>query len=391
MEAGEFDYVIAHGLMSWVTPHLQERLFETMRRLLAPLGIAFASYNTYPGWYMQHSIRELLRHHNRGVDDVELALDRSRELLDALIATVPGSEDAYRTYLESVGAVARNPERRYYFAHEYLEDENHPFYVRDFIERAAQHGLDCLGDADLVDMELENMPEEPSARLEQLAGTRAERLQMLDYAVNRKFRQSLLCRTGVEIPELPDLASISGMHVASSLEPDERPVPAEGDDVARFSDRHGRSVDVDQPIVKAALLHLADHPSTMPAFGELIGRSGHADADEEQRRILALILVRLFLADVIELRASPPCWATGLPDRPRASPLVRLHAEAGGTTTSLRHRSVALDNEAVCAVLALLDGSRTRAELATALADQLASAEIDLILELAVRNGVLFH
>ena len=135
---GPFDYIIAHGLMSWVTPHLQELLFSTCKRLLARDGVAFISYNTYPGWYMQHSIRELLHHHNRGIDDGEVALERSRRLLDVLIQTVPERESAYRDYLEAIGAVARNPDRKYYFAHEYLEDENHPFYVRDFIERAGQ-------------------------------------------------------------------------------------------------------------------------------------------------------------------------------------------------------------------------------------------------------------
>ncbi len=35
-ELGEFDYVIAHGLYSWVPPEVQDALLATFRRFLAP-------------------------------------------------------------------------------------------------------------------------------------------------------------------------------------------------------------------------------------------------------------------------------------------------------------------------------------------------------------------
>jgi cyclopropane fatty-acyl-phospholipid synthase-like methyltransferase len=50
---GEFDYVICHGVYSWVPPHVQERILAICSEQLAPRGIGYVSYNTYPGWHVR--------------------------------------------------------------------------------------------------------------------------------------------------------------------------------------------------------------------------------------------------------------------------------------------------------------------------------------------------
>src|ERR1700687_6319372 len=47
---GRFDYIVCHGVFSWVPPVVQEKIFSICVTQLAPNGIAFVSYNTYPGW-----------------------------------------------------------------------------------------------------------------------------------------------------------------------------------------------------------------------------------------------------------------------------------------------------------------------------------------------------
>ena len=47
---GAFDYIIAHGVFSYVPPAVQQRMLEICARQLTPHGIAFISYNTLPGW-----------------------------------------------------------------------------------------------------------------------------------------------------------------------------------------------------------------------------------------------------------------------------------------------------------------------------------------------------
>jgi SAM-dependent methyltransferase len=57
-ELGIFDYIICHGVYSWVPPEVQDRILEICARNLAPNGVAYVSYNTYPGWHARGTIRE---------------------------------------------------------------------------------------------------------------------------------------------------------------------------------------------------------------------------------------------------------------------------------------------------------------------------------------------
>src|SRR5581483_1342635 len=60
---GSFDYVIAHGLLSWVPDAVRLRVFELCRDRLAPGGVAFVSYNALPGCRIRGMLREMMLFH----------------------------------------------------------------------------------------------------------------------------------------------------------------------------------------------------------------------------------------------------------------------------------------------------------------------------------------
>src|SRR5690349_5278176 len=47
---GKFDYIIAHGIFSWVPDHVRSQLLAIFRDNLSENGVAFVSYNAFPGW-----------------------------------------------------------------------------------------------------------------------------------------------------------------------------------------------------------------------------------------------------------------------------------------------------------------------------------------------------
>ncbi len=49
-DLGAFDYIIAHGVFSWVPPAVQQALLEACRRHLSPQGVAYVSFNVAAGW-----------------------------------------------------------------------------------------------------------------------------------------------------------------------------------------------------------------------------------------------------------------------------------------------------------------------------------------------------
>ena len=68
---GEFDYVIAHGVYSWVEPPARDALLAACRRCLAPNGVAYVSYDVLPGGHLREITRQMLRWHLRDVDEPE--------------------------------------------------------------------------------------------------------------------------------------------------------------------------------------------------------------------------------------------------------------------------------------------------------------------------------
>ena len=62
---GTFDYVICHGVFSWVPTDVQEKILDICSQAdCRPNGIAYVSYNTYPGWHMRGMIRDMMRYHS---------------------------------------------------------------------------------------------------------------------------------------------------------------------------------------------------------------------------------------------------------------------------------------------------------------------------------------
>ena len=62
-DAGQFDYIVCHGVYSWVPRAVQDHILRICRRNLTADGIAYVSYNTYPGWFMRGMVRRMMKFH----------------------------------------------------------------------------------------------------------------------------------------------------------------------------------------------------------------------------------------------------------------------------------------------------------------------------------------
>ena len=144
---GPYDYVIAHGVWSWVSPELQERLFAVCRDLLAPGGVAYVSYNALPGQHVDQWLRTVMKHHVRGLPPAE-AVEQARAFLGLVGNSLDHRGDLLEAGLFRAAAAEARTLHDAFFFHDYLGDEHHPARVADFVARARAHGLDYLGDAD---------------------------------------------------------------------------------------------------------------------------------------------------------------------------------------------------------------------------------------------------
>ena len=74
---GKFDYIVAHGVYSWVPVEVRDALLAVCRARLSPQGVAYISYNVFPGRYPRHALRQMLLHETRGIADPRGCAGRS--------------------------------------------------------------------------------------------------------------------------------------------------------------------------------------------------------------------------------------------------------------------------------------------------------------------------
>lgn len=148
---GQFDYIICHGVFSWVDREVQQKIFEVCQRRLAPNGVAYISYNTYPGWHMKGMLRDMMRFHAARFKDPKAQITQSRALLNVLAKTVPSQDNSFGMLLRQESENLRK-HSDYYIYHEHLELENNPLYFHEFAQRAYDSGMQFLGEAALRGM-----------------------------------------------------------------------------------------------------------------------------------------------------------------------------------------------------------------------------------------------
>lgn len=208
---GKFDFIICHGVYSWVPHDVQEKILAICRANLTPDGIAYVSYNTYPGWHFREMLRDLVRVHARG--GPEESLQRSLDLVRFLIDVNHGSQHPYVGYLQNARGLLENAVSPGYFVHEYLESINEPLLFRDFAARAEQHGLQYVREADATSPDVDFFHPNLAAKLRSYSTRRIEIEQYMDFMIDRTFRRSLLTHEESAVSQSIELPSIRALKV----------------------------------------------------------------------------------------------------------------------------------------------------------------------------------
>jgi len=194
---GQYDYIIAHGVYSWVTDDIREKILQICKENLSPSGIAYISYNTLPGWNTLSSIRDMALYHAKNFTLPEEQINQTKMLLNFISESIKGSETSYaKLMMESVEMLKNKPD--YYIAHDFLEINNKAFYLSDFVDQVKSNNLQYLSDADISNMYLPNYSDAIAEKLGEINElVRME--QYLDFTINRTFRCSLICHDDVPI------------------------------------------------------------------------------------------------------------------------------------------------------------------------------------------------
>jgi len=370
--AERFDYIIAHGIYSWVPAAVRDRLFDVCGRMLSPAGLAYISYLALPGSQLRQIVRDLSAFHCRGaaLDPLERAA-RTREAVAFAAQAAPGPQ-VYKSLLSGLDAAAKRSSD-WSFLHDELELVNHAVYLEQFVAEAARHQLRYVADAHPTQEIFPYLLPATQQQVRQFSTDLVKRQQYLDYLEGRAYHASILCRAdaGTKPEDLRFAAdpqtriSLVGMHVAGRIV-EEAPdgVAGAAPGTLRFGARGARvKLMSHDPLVISAYRTLrAAWPRAMP-FEELLEACGGSSVDPQAAaETLTRNLMLAYYVGIVELWTRPTIFVGVDPQRPRVTPLARLEASTSASVVNLRHQPINPD-AALRQLLQQMDGTRSRDEL----------------------------
>lgn len=345
-EPGAFDYVIAHGVYSWVPDEVKERLLALCAQALAPAGVAFISYNVHPAWGLIGSLRAVLRAELARVPDPVAHTTRLLPALDAAFAAQPGPHSTLMR--EAIAEMQSKPVALLF--HDELEAINDPVTFLDFASHAARYSLHYLGEAHFASLPFDHLPAGARAALGGLDLDFLGGQQLLDLLGYRRIRHSLLTRSTPPTQRALDPSVVPECAVRLHLWPADGRIDLTPGVPVRLVGRHDFQLSVEKPEQKAFFAALCEarpgglpFPVALDRTSELLHQSGHSITADPA--LLAAGVAKLFTIDQCDLLLTGDGAWLQLSDHPAPSPLMRHQAAHGLNVTTRWHENIALTSE----------------------------------------------
>jgi SAM-dependent methyltransferase len=211
---GQFDYILVHGVFSWIGNDARDSLLELCAHVLRPGGLLYVNYNARPGWNVRGLIRDFLLAQTAKIAGLRARTDKAREIADRMARELSDSEHPYmRLLANEFRFVGENDPS--HTAHEYLAPHNQAYWRRAFLNLVGVYGFVYVGDADY---------NYPSGRLPDSLASHLARLELdpdaaeltADLLYYRQLHSPILTRPAFA-RKMPDAAEIAALSLASPL------------------------------------------------------------------------------------------------------------------------------------------------------------------------------
>jgi methyltransferase-like protein len=386
---GRFDFIIAHGLYSWVTHPVRESVLAICREMLNPQGVAYISYNAYPGNHLRDLVRGMMRFHSAGFQDPIEKVGQARGLLKFLAESTL-QPDYY------VAAIRAQFERtlKYTdeaFFHDDLSEVNQPFYFHEFMSDAGRHGLQFVGEARANELEPARFTPQVVQRMRELEDApEIVREQYKDFIRGSAFRETLLCHGEIELASDLLVERVAKLYASCDAVPkeinDDR-----GGEATLFRRSGGMELESAHPLITASLKFLGSHWPAAVSFEALLAAARAAATVErirgdefDEAEILREALASAYRAGFLEFQIFPHEVTNVVSQRPKASRLARFLLERGDSTSNQLHVFMKFPDPLSRRLVQLLDGTRDREMLTRDLIEYVRSGHGE-----ALENGVL--
>lgn len=381
---GQFDYIIAHGIYSWLPSEAQPALLKLCKECLTKDGVAYVSYNTLPGWHTRAMLRDFMFFHASAFGDGPPDVGQAKALLEFMGTHLQSENIPFSQYLRTEIERVTNETDDSYLAHDYLELNNEPLYFHDFVTRARAAGLDYLGESEFFSMLGSGIAEEAKTRLSSEIKDIVRLEQYFDFMSNRSFRMTLLVREECVVNRQITSERMYSLWVSAianrGFQGGESSKALSSNSNQKYQPvANGAYLNTTSPVVKAALLILQEAYPANIYFEKLLLAArerltkAHLDSVtiDHDRITLANALVTAYSVNVIALRTAstkvmPPKDLHTRTKNLFVNKQIRFQASKGQLISNLNHRHIKVD-EPMRQILMLLDGTSDRPALLNAL------------------------
>ncbi len=373
-ELGQFDYIIAYGIYSWVPTPVREKMLTICRETLSPNGVAYISYNTYPGWHMYNIIREAMLYHTRQTTDPQARIEKARAMLTFMAESCSIDDSFYEQFLNKMKTLL-DPMADGYLGHDFMEEINYPLYFSQFIAQAEQHGLQYLANAEFASPNPRSA--DVTKKIFELTEEIIEVEQYLDFMTNRTFRETVLCHQEIVLNRTLRPDCLTSLHIASQVQPTSPDLPVNSTEVVEFHGSQKTSLSTAHPLTKAALSHLAQVWPQAISFDALVtearaileateaGAKQETEAksedipssDDVQTLVINLLTAYNHSMNLVSFHTHQPRFVLEISERPVASATARYQAQNNLPITNLYHQRVDM-GQFPRQLLVYLDGQR---------------------------------
>jgi methyltransferase-like protein/ubiquinone/menaquinone biosynthesis C-methylase UbiE len=368
---GKFDYVIAHGLFSWVPDFVREKMLALCRDFLNENGVGYISYNAFPGAHHRQMVQKMMRFHSKHFNEPIEKVGKSISFL-AFLAENATEKEIFAPILQS--------ELKRHFEHDAadifhddLSDLNVAFYFHEFAEMLKQHNLQYLAEAEIAAMGTQSLSKEAREFVESLDDI-VEREQYLDFFRGRIFRQTLFCREEVQLNRNPEPSMMNKFFLSSSIRPQSQTPELAAQKVEKFVGIKGVGIEIDHPLTKAALVHLGEIWGRTISLNELlqkaketiVGKGFTTQNWDEQFYITSAILLQICRGTgLIELHLFQPEAETEVSEKPKTNALAKWQLPQANNVTTLLNLDVKIEDEISRHLLETCDGMLTQEQILT--------------------------
>jgi len=399
-ELGDFDYFVAHGFYSWTPPPVRDAMLALCKRVLRPNGVAYVSYNTFPGWHTLKMIREAMLYHGQDADSPEEKATQGREMASFLAQYANDGlhKEVFRHYVEMLKNNLKGTDNSF-LLHDELSEVNDPVYFYQFVEHAQRHGLQYLVEVELRSVLVSSFRPETQTALKTMIWDAIDLEQKMDFVRNQMFRQTLLCHADMPLDRKITPLAVTESWLRSQakrVESVDASLPA---GARQFVSKDEATLTTNHPLSIAALEILAQQWPRAIHFTELMAAArrvlGHTSANPvgagpQEVMALASTLLRAHgqSPQLVELHSFQPALVNRVSEKPVASKMARFEAETRTIVTNVWHDRVTL-LPVQQRLVRLLDGTRKVSDLVVLMGGSVPPGELDEHLRFFAYAGLL--